>query len=75
LTDFSKNARKQNNENPSSGSQGDICGGKDRQKDMTKLMATFRNFANAPTNCKFSCICHVPHASCIMLFDILVFFM
>jgi len=53
------------NENPSSESQGVPCGGKERQRDMTKLIVTFRNFANAPTNCKLSCNCHVPRATCI----------
>jgi hypothetical protein len=41
----------------------------DRQKDITKLIVTFRNFANAPTNCKFSCNCHVPHGACVMTFN------
>ena len=36
------------NENPSSGSRAVPCGRTDRQKDTTKLIVAFRNFANAP---------------------------
>jgi len=35
-------------DNPSSGSRDVPCGQTDRQRDMTKLIVAFRNFANAP---------------------------
>jgi hypothetical protein len=37
-------------ENPSIGSRVVPCGRTDGQADMTKLIAAFRNFANAPAN-------------------------
>ena len=57
LMNFLDNLKKKSayikfNENPSSGSRAVPCGRTDRQKDTTKLIVAFRNFANAPKKTK-----------------------
>jgi hypothetical protein len=43
-------------ENPSSGNRVVTCGRTDRQTEMTKLIVSFRNLANAPKKIHF-----IPH--------------
>jgi hypothetical protein len=53
-------------ENLSSGNRVVPCGQKDGRTDMTKLIAAFRIFANAPKNEKISCripLCRLNGAS------------
>ena len=50
LDRFSENTHIKFNENLSSGSRFFPCGKIDGQTDMTKLIAVFGNFANAPKN-------------------------
>jgi hypothetical protein len=49
-TDFLKIPKIKFHENRSSGSRVVLCRRTDRQTDMTKLIAAFRNFANALKN-------------------------
>jgi hypothetical protein len=44
---FEKNSNIKFHQNPSSGSRVVRCGRTDGETDMTKLLAAFRNFANA----------------------------
>jgi hypothetical protein len=47
---FEKYSKIKFHEYPSSGNRVVPCGRTERQTDTTKLIAAFRNFANAPTN-------------------------
>ena len=75
LSSFSKNTQKTKfHKNPSSAREVVPCGRTDRQTDMTKLIVTFRNFANAPKNggwvkiCKEEITIHFE----VLYFDILI---
>jgi len=50
---FEKHSNIKFRENPFSGSRVVPCGQTDGPTDMTKLIAAFRNFANAPKNICF----------------------
>jgi len=52
---FEKYSNVNFHENPSSGNRVVPCGQMDGRTDMTKLIAAFRNFANAPKNEQISC--------------------
>ena len=57
---FEKYSNIRFHKNPFSGRRVDPCGRTDRQTDMTKLIVTFSNFANAPKDLL------------ILLFDIVI---
>jgi len=72
LTDFYKYSNAKFNENPSSGSRVVQCGQTDGRTDVTELIVTFRNFANAPKY-EWRCISISPMSSCLMRGQIYIF--
>jgi len=55
------------NENPSSGSRVVPCGRRDGQTDLTRLIVSFRNFANAPNKNEQNVTGRDDNAICVLI--------